>query len=211
MHTNTIKKIKIFITDDHTILRDGLKKLLESQKDIKVIGEAGSGKETINKFKKIKADILILDIGLPDINGIELAKKLLEKYPDLKIIILSMYELKEYLQEVIKIGIKGYVVKKAADDELIEAVKTVSKDNIFIHSALSKSFYDGKIEKKLSKREKEVLILVAKGFINKEIANKLNLSIKTIETYRKRILKKLELKSRAEITQYAIKQGLIIL
>lgn len=211
MHKITDKKIKIFIIDDHTILRSGLKKLLESEKDIIIIGEAGTGKESLLKLKKIKPDIIILDIILPDINGIELAKKILKKYPNLKIIILSMYESKEYAEEFLKIGIKGYLIKRAAHNELVEAIRTVIRGNIFIHSSITKILGKENSIKRLSKREKEVLILLAKGFINKEIGKELGLSTKTVETYRKRISEKLNLMSRAELTEYAKKEGLILL
>jgi|DewCreStandDraft_4_1066084.scaffolds.fasta_scaffold13586_5 two-component system response regulator NreC len=202
-------KIKILIADDHTILRSGLKLMLENEKNLKLIGEAATGEETIKKTLKLKPDILILDISFPDINGLEIAKKILSKFTELKILILTMYEAEEYLKEFLKIGVRGFVIKKAADSELINAINAIYNGNVYIHSSMAKVLKESE-KKILSKRELQVLINLAQGKTNKEIANTLNISIKSVETYRKRICVKLKLDNRAALTEYAIKKGLIL-
>lgn len=201
-------KIKIFIADDHQIFKAGLKLLLEDEKDIEVIGEASSGKETIEKCVKLKFDVLILDISFPDMNGLEIAQKLLKNKPELKILMLTMYQSEEYLNRLLKIGIKGYILKKTTEIELITAIRAVANGNIYIHSAIAKTLKDTEKEN-LSERELKVLILLAKGYTNKEIATELKLSVKTIETYRLRISRKLKLEGRSALTEYAIKRGLM--
>ncbi|MEK6645683.1 MAG: response regulator transcription factor [Candidatus Firestonebacteria bacterium] len=201
-------KIKVLIVDDHAILRAGLKMLLEKEQDIHIIGEASNGKEALIKSKTLNPDIILLDITMPDMNGLEVAKKLLQQNQLIKILVLTMHEEPEYFQEFIKIGAKGYVPKKAADAALINAIRTISQGNIFIHSSMAKLLKEKEAEQKLSPREKEVLTFLAKGFVNKEIAEKLDLSIKTVETYRARIMEKLGVTGRSELTDYAIKTGL---
>lgn len=199
--------IKILIVDDHAILRAGLKMLLEKEDDFEIIGEAENGKEAIKKNKLLKPDVVLMDITMPDMNGLEATKKLLHDNSFVKILVLTMHEEPEYFQEFIKIGAKGYVLKKAADTELINAIRTVSSGNIFVHSHMADLLKEQ--EEKLSPREKEVLIFLAKGFVNKEIAEKLNISVKTVETYRARIMEKLNLSGRSELTDYAIKTGIL--
>lgn len=202
-----MKKTKILIVDDHAILRAGLKMLLEKEDDFEIIGEAENGKEAIKKNKLLKPDVVLMDITMPDMNGLEATKKLLHDNSFVKILVLTMHEEPEYFQEFIKIGAKGYVLKKAADTELINAIRTVSSGNIFVHSHMADLLKEQ--EEKLSPREKEVLIFLAKGFVNKEIAEKLNISVKTVETYRARIMEKLNLSGRSELTDYAIKTGIL--
>ncbi|MDO8734806.1 MAG: response regulator transcription factor [Elusimicrobiota bacterium] len=205
-----MKKIRIIIIDDHPIFRSGLKLLLEEEKDMEIIGEATTGKEAIHISGSLKPDLAILDISLPDLNGVDVAKEILRKNSQIKILVLTMHESQEYLQEFLKIGVSGYIVKKAADIELIDAIRSVSKGNIYLHSIMAESLRESS-QKKLSPREKEILILLANGLINKEIANKLYLSVKTVETYRTRLMKKLHVTGRSGLTQYAIKSGLFSL
>lgn len=206
------KPARILIVDDHNIFRSGLKLLLENIKDITVCGEAADSKDAILKCKELKPDVVLLDISIPDMNGISLIKKLLEQQSSLKIIMLTMYEKIEYLQEALKSGAKGYVIKRAADSELVDAIRTVLKEGVYIHPQMAKEFVKESMKKvssngELSPREKEVLILLSRGFTNKEIASKLSISIKTVETYRARIMEKLGITSRAEFIEYTIKRG----
>lgn len=209
MRKNTavkVRKTRLLIVDDHSILRAGLKLLFEEENDFIIVGEASTGKEAIAECGKIKPDILLLDITLPDMNGLEVARKIAKMNPEIKILVLTMHESEEYVREFLKIGAKGYVIKKAADRELVEAVRTVAGGNVYIHSAFSKIFQDNS-QVSLSKREKQVLVLLAEGFVNKEIGAKLKLSTKTVETYRNRLLKKLGMTGRAQLTRYAIEKG----
>jgi len=204
------KQIRVLIVDDHTIFRSGLKLLLEGVSDITVCGEADSSKDAILKCNKLKPDIILLDISMPDMNGILAIRKLLEQNKSLKIIMLTMYEKIEYLKEALKAGAKGYVIKRAADSELIDAIRIVSKGEVYIHPKITKEFIEKSIKDtpdELSPREKEVLVLLSQGFTNKEVADKLDISMKTVETYRARIMGKLGLSSRAQLLQYAIEKG----
>jgi two-component system response regulator NreC len=206
-----MKNIKIMLIDDHSILRSGLKMLINNEKDMQVIAEADSGKDALEKIKSVSPDIIILDITLGDINGLEVIREIKKKKRNPKIIILTMHNNENYMKEFIKEGVFGYVLKQSADTELINAIRCVDKNKIFIDSSLTPLLlnkYLGKPERKLSQREEEVLKLLVKGYINKEIAAKLKISIKTVETYRKRIREKIGISGRAELLNYAIKKGL---
>jgi two-component system response regulator NreC len=202
-----MNKVKIFIVDDHAILRAGLKMLIEKENDMQIVGEAGNGKDAIRQNRLLLPDVVLLDITMPNMNGIEASKKLLNDNPLVKILVLTMHEEPEYLHTFFNIGAKGYVLKKAADTELINAIRTVANGNIFVHSHMSRLLTEQK--EKLSQREKEVLVFLSKGLTNKEIAEKLDISVKTVETYRYRIMEKLNLYGRSELTNYAIKTGLL--
>ncbi len=205
-----MKTINIMLIDDHAILRSGLKMLINNEKDLKVVAEAGSAKEAIEKLKSLSPDMVILDITLPDMNGIEVVKFIKEKRPKTKIIVLTIHENEYYLKEFLKLGVNGYVTKRSADTELINAIHTARRGGVFVDPALVKFLIEGNPEKrkKLSPREVEVLKLLVRGYTNKEIALALGISVKTVEAHRKRISEKLEVSSRAELVEFAIKNGL---
>ncbi|MBI4655762.1 MAG: response regulator transcription factor [Elusimicrobia bacterium] len=204
------EKIKIAIVDDHPILRSGLKMLLSDYKDINVVSEAGSGKEILQKLNlNSNIDIILLDINLPDINGLLLVNEIRKINNNIKILILTMYDNESYLNEFLRNGVSGYITKKSADIELIKAIYEVNEGRTFIDNILSRSRIKAHgEEKKLSEREKEVVNLVVKGLTNKEISTKLNISIKTVETYRLRITNKLKIYNKGELLKYAIKEGM---
>lgn len=216
-----MNNIKAILVDDHNIVRDGIKNLLLSDKSIQVVGEASNYVELYNIINHTIPDVIILDISLPDKSGIEICKEIKEKYTDINIIILSMYTEEEFVTNAIKAGAKGYLPKNTTKKELIDAVKTVAKgDEYFsdkISGILMKSYLksikgENKSENKeneLSKRETEILKLCAEGFSNPEIADKLFISVRTVESHKNHIMQKLKLKSSVDMVKYAIKFGLV--
>ena len=206
-----MKTINVLIIDDHAMLRSGLKMLINSAGGLKVTGEAGTGREAVESFKKNSPDIVVLDITLPDMSGLEVAREIKKTTPAAKILILTMHDNANYVREFVRIGVSGYIVKKSADSELINAIRAISRGDMFIDPSLTKALLaeapqGGK--NKLSPREDEVLRLLVKGYLGKEIAARLKISVKTVETYRARIADKLGISGRAELLQYALKNGL---
>lgn len=211
--------IQILIADDHAVFRSGIRALLEKESDMVVVGETGSGVETLHTMDNIKFDILLLDITMPGLPGPRVAEQALKKRPGLSIIVLTMHEDEYYLQELFRIGVRGYVLKKSTGLELVQAIRSVSRGDNYIDPALAKlviSPYVGKAVKKetsrldvLTPREQEVCRLLAYGFTNVEVAEKLFISGRTVETHRNNIMGKLDLHSRAELVHFAIDNGLL--
>jgi len=217
-----MEKITILIVDDHAVLRTGLKLLLESQADMEIIGETGSGIEALKLAKELKPRVILLDLSLEDINGIDILSELKAIDPSIKILVLTMHDDEGYLHKVLEGGGDGYILKKAADIELITAIRAVNRNEVFLDPSLTravlKNIYnthrqesaDGeKKEEILSNREKEVLRLVALGYTNKQIAKELVVSIKTVESHKARIREKLNMSYRSDLVKYAIQKGLI--
>ncbi len=210
--------IKILLADDHRLLIEGLRPLLEKQGNIKVVGIAMDGLEAIDLTLKHKPDIILLDISMPRLNGIDAARKILAERPDTKIIMLSMHADKRYIQTALQIGARGYILKESAAQEVIEAIDSVNKGELFFSLSVRdqvlrdyvKWIRDNRniTESPLSGREREVLQLLAEGKSTKDIAALLYVSVKTIESHRKQIMDKLNLHSIAELTKYAIREGL---
>lgn len=210
--------IKVLLADDHQLLIDGLRPLLEKQKNMEVAGIAKEGIEAVKQALKLQPDIILLDISMPGLNGIDAAKKILGELPKTKIIMLSMYADKRYIQESLRIGARGYILKESAASELIEAIGNVQKGELFFSRSVRDNVLHEYIElireenntsfSPLSVREREVLQLLAEGKSTKEIAGILNISVKTVESHRKQIMDKLDLHSIAELTKYAIREGL---
>jgi len=215
-------KIGVLLAEDHTIVRKGLRALLDGEMGIEVVGEAEDGREAIRKAEELQPDVVVMDIAMPGLNGLEATRRLKKSFPDMKIIILTAYSNEEYVLETLRAGASGYLVKKTAPSDLITAIQTSYRGESFLSPSISKTVIEkyiqqaGKMEErdekpeKLTDREREVLQLIAEGHKNREIAELLYVSIKTIETHRAHIMDKLEVRSRAELTQYAIRLGLII-
>lgn len=208
--------IKILIADDHPIIRKGLREIIEETSDIKVTDEACSGKEVLGKALKNDFDVVILDISLPDRSGIDVLKQLKKKKPELPVLVLSMYREKQYALQVFREGGSGYLTKQSSPDELITAIRKASLGRKYISSSLAEKLafdFDRDTQKPvheaLSNREYEVMCMIATGKTVKEIAKELGLSVKTISTYRTRILEKMNMKNNAELTYYAIKNQLV--
>jgi two-component system response regulator NreC len=211
--------IKVMIVDDHALVRSGLKVLLEKKPDIEVVAEAGTGQEAINKLCSCLPDIILLDINLPDKSGTAVAKEILQNKPDMKIIIVTMMDDEYYLQELLNAGVQGFILKNSTGTDLVLAIRSVYGGKQYIDPAMTSyvvNRYIGKSAKKsplshslLTKREQEICSLFAYGYTNSEVAKKLDLSERTVETHRANIYAKLNLKSRAELVRFAIENKLM--
>lgn len=212
-----MKKIKVLIVDDHTLMRSGLRLMLSAQEDIEVVGEAADGNGGIAMAQKMRPDVVLLDISMPGMNGLECLNALLANQPDLKVILLTMHEDARYVKEGFALGAMGYVLKKAADDVLYQAVRVVYSGEMYIQPSITKAVVAELTErprvddlrKPLSDQEKKVLSLIAAGYANREIAEQLVISVKTVETYKYRIMDKLNCKKRSDLVKFALDNGLL--
>ncbi len=212
-----MKRLRILLADDHKIIRDGLKLLVNEQPDMHVVGEAGNGSEVLEKARELKPNVVVMDLSMPELNGLQATIRLKEERPEIKVVALTVHEDESYLRQLCKAGAAGYVLKRSAGDELIQAIRTVAKGGLYFDPTLANRALAGQHASataddeprtaELSEREKDVLIQLAWGYSNKEIAAKLRISVKTVETYKVRIGEKLGLRSRSEIVQYAMRQG----
>ncbi|MDR7869121.1 MAG: response regulator transcription factor [Sporomusaceae bacterium] len=212
-------EVKVVIADDHTLMRSGLKLMLTNQPDISVVGEAADGAEALKLIENLKPDIVLLDVSMPEMNGLECMKRIREIDADVKVILLTMHEDIRYLKEGFAAGASGYVLKKAADDVLYEAIRKVRAGEVFVQNSMAQSLVCELKQRRdrpsiadtkpLSEQEKRVLSLIAMGHSNAEIAEQLVVSTRTVETYKYRIMDKLNTKKRADLVKYAIEQGLV--
>jgi DNA-binding NarL/FixJ family response regulator len=213
-----MEKIKIILVDDHKLVRDGIKALLSGVPDIDIIGEAGAATELFIALETLKPDLLIMDISLPGISGIEITKKIGIEYSGINVLMLSMYTNEEFIFNSLKAGAKGYLPKNTSREELLEAIYTIHKGDEFFGESISKvmlkSFVkratnedqpEEKPHEVLTSREIEILKLYVEGLINKEISDKLDISIRTVETHKNHIMRKLGLKSTVELVKFAIR------
>ncbi len=215
------QRITVLLAEDHMIVRQGLKALLETDANITVIGEAQTGREAIQLVKELKPDIVIMDIAMPSLNGLEATRQIVREHSSTKILILSSYSDPEHVQQLIEAGATGYLAKQTAASELLIAVREANKGNSIFSPAIArrirensqKSFTNGVSPKKerqiLTSRETEVLQLIAEGYANKQIAGELSISIKTVEKHRQRIMDKLDIHQTAGLTRYAIDKRVI--
>jgi DNA-binding NarL/FixJ family response regulator len=208
--------IKIMIADDHTIVREGLKQILAETRDLEVAGEASSGQEAIRKVKANRYDLLLLDISLPGMSGLDVLKQIKCLKPSLPILILSMYPEEQYAIRTLRAGASGYLTKESASLELIEAIRRVASGRKYITTSLAEKIAvdweterDALPHEDLSDREYQILCLIASGKTVKEVSNALALSVKTVSTHRSRILNKMNMKNNAQLTHYAIKHNLV--
>jgi DNA-binding NarL/FixJ family response regulator len=217
-----MSKIRIFLVDDHQLVRDGIKALLVSAEDLTILGEASSGKECFEKIAVEAPDILILDISLPDTNGIEITKRITAEYPHTRVLILSMYTSEDFIFNSVKAGARGYLPKNTSREELLSAIHAIYEGEEFFSDSISRIMLKSYVRKAkeddlatqggpipLTTREIEILKLFAEGFINKEISDQLDISIRTVETHKNHIMKKLELKSTVELIKYAIRNKIV--
>ena len=211
------KRIRILLADDHAVLRAGLRALLGAQEDLEVVGEASDGAEAVRLTQKLRPDVVVMDIGMPGVNGIDATARIKRDLPAAKVLILSMHDDQGYLRQVLRAGASGYVLKKAADTELLAAIRAAVRGEIFLDPALAKALVDEVMEPKvaagealaLSDREREVLRLLAHGHTNQQVADRLCIGVKSVETYKARLMEKLGLKGRAELVRYALQHGLL--
>ncbi len=216
-----MSKIKIFLADDHAVLRAGLTALLNAEPDMEVIGETGGEGNCLEPILNAKPDVVLLDINMPCCNGLDILRVLRQRIPHSRVLMLTMHDDAQYLRQVLATGGTGYVLKQAADTELLTAIRTVYNGGVFLHPIHTKVLLEDASAQthasasafdplaQLSDREQEVLRLIALGHANKEIAHMLYLSVKTVETYKARLMEKLALKTRAALVRFALKHGLL--
>lgn len=212
--------IRVLLAEDHTIVRKGLRSLLESEKGILVVGEAADGREAIDQVGRLRPDVVIMDIGMPGLNGLESTRQIKERYANIQVLILTVHTSEEYVFQILRAGASGYVVKQAAPKELISAIRAVNRGDAFLSPSISRKVVDEFVKngaattqwdsyEKLTPREREVLQLIAEGHTTRVIAELLHISVKTAETHRAHLMHKLDMRSTAELTRYAISKGVI--
>jgi DNA-binding NarL/FixJ family response regulator len=216
-----MQKIRILIADDHTMVRQGIRMMLLTQQDMEVIGEAANGREAVQKAEELDPDVVILDLSMPIMNGLEAARIIAKQNPRIGVLVLTMHLNEEYAFQVLSCGAKGYMIKESSAEEMIKAVRNVYRHETYIDSRISKEVIDAYIKRAntsdsrgvpkdiLTPREREVLKLIAEGRSNKEIAQLLDLSVKTVDVHRTNLMKKLNIHDVATLVKFAIKKGLI--
>jgi two-component system response regulator NreC len=208
--------VRVLIVDDHAVVRAGLKLLVDAEDDFEVVGEAGNARDAVFEVRSLKPDVILLDIVMPEKSGLEALPELLREHEDAKVLVLSMQDDPRYVREAFSVGASGYVLKEAADAELVAAIREVAKGGRYVHPELGARLVAAAAEAErradedpLSEREREVLRLLALGHTNQEIAQMLFISVRTAETHRAHIMQKLRLSSRAELVRYALAHGLL--
>ena len=211
-------KIRVLIADDHTIVRSGLRLLLQTEPDIEVIGEALDGREAVALAESLRPDVILMDIAMPGTSGLEATKQIKSRFPQMCVLALTMHRSDEYFFEMLKVGASGYVLKGAETSELIGAIRTVARGEVFLYPTMAKQLLQDYLSRLkepqasgqpiLTSREKEILHLLAEGYSNNEIAERLVVSPSTIHSHRTNLMRKLNLNSRYELIQYARRRGL---
>ncbi len=213
-------KTKVLIADDHAIVREGVRMILAKEPDIEVVGEAEDGRQALDLVEQRRPNVVVMDISMPGMGGIEATKKVKEQHPGVNVLALTMHEDETYVFQLLRAGASGYVLKRAAAQDLVQAVRAAAKGEAFLYPSVARKVvedylkrveageererYDG-----LTEREREILTLIAQGLSNQQIAEKLYISIKTVQTHRAHVLEKLGLHDRTELVRYAIRKGLI--
>jgi two-component system response regulator NreC len=208
--------VRVLIVDDHAVVRAGLRLLLEAEEDIEPVAEASSAREAVFEARTARPDVILLDVVMPDQSGLDVLPQLLEESPESYVLVLSMQDDPQYVRQAFAAGASGYVLKEAADTEVVDAIREVARGGRYVHPTLGARLVEADAEERkraesdpLSEREREVLRLLALGHTNQEIAKMLYISVRTAETHRAHIMQKLRLQSRAELVRYALEQGLL--
>ncbi|MBM3127374.1 MAG: response regulator transcription factor [Chloroflexi bacterium] len=210
-------KIRVVLVDDHTILREGLRSLLVMQEDIEVVGEAGDGAAALELIRQVKPDIVVMDVAMPGMDGLEATRRVKKDFPETRVLILTQHDHREYVFSLLQAGAVGYILKKSGGAEVINAIRSTAAEGAFLPPGIAREVMDRYIQRPqaetgrphLTEREKQVLRLIAEGKTNKEIAEMLYLSVKTVMVHRTNIMEKLDIHSRTELVKYAIRQGMI--
>lgn len=219
LSTDPISEVlRIVLADDHAVVREGLKALVNAQPDMRVVGEADNGEAAWRAARELAPDVLVVDLSMPALGGAEATTLIRRDCPNVKVLALTVHEERLYITELLRAGASGYVLKRAASAELVRAVRTVARGDIYIDPSVASTVVEGFLDAQntadevaanaaLSDREREVIVRIARGFSNKEIAGELGLSVKTVETYKARVAEKLGLRTRVDIVRYAAQQG----
>ena len=214
-------KIRLLLVDDHVIVRAGLRMLFQAENDIEIVGEVGSGEEAIDAVRCLQPDVVLMDVAMPGIGGIKATRRIKQARPEAAVLALTMHEDEQYFFEMLGAGASGYIPKRAAPDDLVSAIRVVSQGNVFLYPTVARMLVkdylqraaseptSGKVQ--LTAREQEVLTYIAEGYTNREIAEALSISVKTVDRHRENIMQKINLHSRVELVKYAIEKGLISL
>ncbi len=214
------EKIRVLLVDDHTILRAGLRMMLNAQADIEVVGEASDGEQGRDEAKRLHPHVALMDISMPNMNGIEATRQIKKALPEVRVLVLTMHENEGYLFQCLRAGASGYILKEAADTELLSAIRIVQSGRIYLSPAAQSMMVGDYLQRvrageerdsynDLTEREREILKLVAEGYTNNQIAEKLVISPKTVDTHRTHVMDKLNLHSRAELVKFAMRRGLL--
>jgi two-component system response regulator NreC len=215
-----MKKVRLLVADDHKIFRQGIKKLLEEEADLQVVGEAADGREAVKKATELKPDLVLMDIAMANLNGLEATKQIKKVLPDTKVIMVTMHKNEEYILQSFQAGASGFILKEGAVEELVHAIRSIHQDKSFLSPTISKTLIDAYLRKMetgktetpfdlLTDREREVLQLIAEGYTNREVAKALFISVKTVEAHRAHIMQKLNIHDVAKLVKYAIQKGLV--
>lgn len=215
-----MNKIRVFLADDHLILREGIRSLLEKVPDIEMVGEAGEGEEAVAKVEQLVPDVVLMDITMPGLNGLEATRQIKQKNPQVKVLILTMHETDQYLSQMLRAGASGYVVKTTATSELISAVRAVHQGDVYLYPSITRMLVDDYLQRVkrgeektsyegLTSREREILMYIAEDKKNKEIADLLGISVRTVQAHRTNLMDKLGAHDRTELVKYAISRGMI--
>jgi len=217
MNKRAKRKIRLLLVDDHPLVREGIRSCLHPHKQLEIVGEAADGREALAKAKELNPDIVLMDINLPRTNGLEATRLLRREAPQTRVLILTVHNNKEYVLQIVRAGARGYVLKDTSPGELVQAIEQVNRGEAFFSADVARFVLNDYVttsgrrksgEEELSDREREVLALIAEGYSNKSIASKLGLSVRTVETHRARIMRKLNTHSTAGLTKFAISQGM---
>ena len=215
-----MKKIKLLVADDHKIFRQGIKKLLEEESDLQVVGEASDGREAVKKTIELKPDVILMDIAMANLNGLEATRQIKKQLPSAKVIMVTMHKNEEYVLQSFQAGASGFILKEGAVEELVSAIRSINSDKSFLSPSISKTLIDAYMRKMetgktetpfdlLTDREREVLQLIAEGYTNREVAKSLFISVKTVEAHRAHIMQKLNIHDIAKLVKYAIQKVLV--
>lgn len=210
-----MSKIRILLADDHSVVRQGFRLILDAQKSMEVIGEASTGREAVEKVDELQPDVVVMDVAMPELNGIEATRRIMQANPRTRILALSMHKDAVYVREILRAGARGYLLKDAIDSDLVKAVEHVASGDGYVSPAVADSVLDDYRRHVtdpvdlLSSREREILQLIAEGKTNKDVAGLLNLSVHTVDAHRGRIMEKLNLHSAGELVRFAMRKGLI--
>jgi two-component system, NarL family, response regulator NreC len=212
-------KIRILVADDHTLFRKGICALLEDEQDMLVVGEAENGREAVRLVGTLKPDVVLMDIAMPLLNGLEATRQIKREHPETRVLVLTMYDHEEYFRQMLEVGASGYIIKRAAATELVSALRAVYNDEAVLSPAITRLLLEDYLNREnhkeesdsntLSAREREVLQLIAEGMTSREIAEVLSLSIKTVQSHRTSLMAKLDLHDRGELIKYAIQKKII--